>query len=718
MAGQKISQLSGLETLTGAEKIPVELNGGNYSIPTSLLKPFVFTWKPNRDQSFDQLIKCLTTGIPVIYKVSDQEVYPVIGYAKIGAQDTIALWSRNSADALNVVVAKDPATGGVSVVSMDYVDIVKYVNASDDEHPNRKAIQLRNNDPLTGIANKEGLGSVNIAMVNDKDIVDLGTSELPINLNTPAGVRPTVQEAGQTGETANKIAYLSDLDNAGGDVEVVKITRFFNESPSVLEYQTYILPEENTKLWNALESGKTIVLALYDGNNPADAYVTLTAVYGNLFIEEVAEDVINIEVSKTGYDNTYGFFVKYYKYGTFTKGDDGNQIIAYNDSPTNSMYFEKSGDGTKYLNDKGTYTAIPTSGGDVEVIKLSEWFNESPSVLIEQTWIFPEENAKLFNALENNKTIILALYNGSGFDSPYNSLKTVYGKLSINHISATKIEISVEDWSIYSNRNTIQMYSLKLGPFDKSETGTYIVNANSGGETTSMTFQKGGTGTQFLNDKGSYVIPNQLGDGTQPATIKTATDVDVSHVIGETSYKMWDARNLPDPAPLTDVKSTSLITITNNIPIWEDGISYRIIVPTDNIQVSDEAELKRRVENDIPFSVSMLYTTNGLTFKMHMDTKYADATGDLWFAYRCFLTQGGSCFDVQYLIKISSTTGLPLEAQQRVVKMADDYLKNLTPESPEIVNKLKNIIVYTENEGTEGQILKIVNGKPTWVDPS
>lgn len=50
--------------------------------------------------------------------------------------------------------------------------------------------------------------------------------------------------------------------------------------------------------------------------------------------------------------------------------------------------------------------------------------------------------------------------------------------------------------------------------------------------------------------------------------------------------------------------------------------------------------------------------------------------------------------------------------------MADDYLKNLTPESPEIVNKLKNITVYTENEGTEGQILKIVNGKPIWVDLS
>lgn len=569
MAGQKISQLSGLETLTGAEKIPVELNGGNYSIPTSLLKPFVFTWKPNRDQSFDQLIKCLTTGIPVIYKVSDQEVYPVIGYAKIGAQDTIALWSRNSADALNVVVAKDAATGGVSVVSMDYVDIVKYVNASDNEHPNRKAIQLRNNDPLTGIANKEGLGSVNIAMVNDKDIVDLGTSELPINLNTPAGVRPTVQEAGQTGETANKIAYLSDLDNAGGDVEVVKITRFFNESPSVLEYQTYILPEENTKLWNALESGKTIVLALYDGNNPADAYVTLTATYGNLSIEEVAEDVINIEVAKTGYDNTYGLFVKYYKYGTFTKGNDGNQIIAYNDSPTNSMYFDKSGGGTK-----------------------------------------------------------------------------------------------------------------------------------------------------FLNDKGSYVVPNQLGDGTKPVAIKTTTDEDVSHVVGETSYKMWDTRNLPDPAPLTDIKPTSLITVTNDIPLWEDSISYTMQIPVDNLQISDADELKRRFQNNIPFVINMLYAANGITFQMHRDITFEANPGVTSMAFRCFVSQGRSNFDVQYWINFDNATANIISCLKRVVKMSDDNYQRLTSESPEIVNKLKNIIVYTENEGTEGQILKIVDGKPTWVDPS
>jgi hypothetical protein len=49
-------------------------------------------------------------------------------------------------------------------------------------------------------------------MISKWNTVDFGTSSLPINLNTPDGVRPTVQEASQSGEQAHKIAYLSDFD--------------------------------------------------------------------------------------------------------------------------------------------------------------------------------------------------------------------------------------------------------------------------------------------------------------------------------------------------------------------------------------------------------------------------------------------------------------------------------------------------------------------------
>ena len=81
----------------------------------------------------------------------------------------------------------------------------------------RKAIVMENHDLILGKDTKGG--TYNIAMISKWDNVDLGTSSLPINLNTPSGVRPTVQEAGQSGEEAHKIAYLSDFDGIKEEVE-------------------------------------------------------------------------------------------------------------------------------------------------------------------------------------------------------------------------------------------------------------------------------------------------------------------------------------------------------------------------------------------------------------------------------------------------------------------------------------------------------------------
>ena len=51
-----------------------------------------------------------------------------------------------------------------------------------------------------------------IAQLSQYDIMDFGSSKYPLNLNVPAGVRVTVQEQGQSGKNANKIAYLSDVE--------------------------------------------------------------------------------------------------------------------------------------------------------------------------------------------------------------------------------------------------------------------------------------------------------------------------------------------------------------------------------------------------------------------------------------------------------------------------------------------------------------------------
>ncbi len=96
---------------------------------------------------------------------------------------------------------------------------VDWTDISTEENPNRKAIVLNNHDTILG-ADPEG-NTRSVLMVNKWGIVDLGTTTLPINLNTPSGVRPTVQEAGQSGEEANKIAYLSDILNIEDKIDKI-----------------------------------------------------------------------------------------------------------------------------------------------------------------------------------------------------------------------------------------------------------------------------------------------------------------------------------------------------------------------------------------------------------------------------------------------------------------------------------------------------------------
>ena len=96
---------------------------------------------------------------------------------------------------------------------------VDFVDVADQNLPNRKAIILPSQGDVI-LSNTEDGGSISLLQYNRWGIVDLGTSTKPINLNTPAGVRPTVQEAGQSGEEAYSIAYTSDLSDLATKGEV------------------------------------------------------------------------------------------------------------------------------------------------------------------------------------------------------------------------------------------------------------------------------------------------------------------------------------------------------------------------------------------------------------------------------------------------------------------------------------------------------------------
>lgn len=97
---------------------------------------------------------------------------------------------------------------------------VKYVDIADENLPERKAIVLKNGDVILG-GNLEG-GSSSLVQLNRWGVADFGSASVPFNINTPKDVRPTVQEAGQLGEEAHKIAYLSDVESSSAQIEEVK----------------------------------------------------------------------------------------------------------------------------------------------------------------------------------------------------------------------------------------------------------------------------------------------------------------------------------------------------------------------------------------------------------------------------------------------------------------------------------------------------------------
>ena len=167
----------------------------------------------------------------------------------------------------------DPATqayievdaDGIRIIGVDekLAEKVSWTDISTQDNQNRKAIVLKNHDTILGTSTNGTTSS--ILMLNKWDVVDLGTASLPINLNTPAGVRPTVQEQGQTGEQANKIAYVSDVEAATASIEALKVE---------LQNEVSARTEADTNLQTALNEEVTARGAAIEAVNKAIAEET------------------------------------------------------------------------------------------------------------------------------------------------------------------------------------------------------------------------------------------------------------------------------------------------------------------------------------------------------------------------------------------------------------------------------------------------------------
>lgn len=94
---------------------------------------------------------------------------------------------------------------------------VKWDKFPTSELPNRKGIVLENGDLILG---KDLNGNtLPLVQLNRLGIIDAGSPKAPYNINTPQGERPTIQEAGQTGEQAYHMAYQEDLAHISEEID-------------------------------------------------------------------------------------------------------------------------------------------------------------------------------------------------------------------------------------------------------------------------------------------------------------------------------------------------------------------------------------------------------------------------------------------------------------------------------------------------------------------
>jgi hypothetical protein len=162
----------------------------------------------------------------------------------------------------------------------------------------RKAIVMENHDLILGKDTKGG--TYNIAMISKWDNVDLGTSSLPINLNTPSGVRPTVQEAGQSGEEAHKIAYLSDFDGIKEEMEtLIKVEE--NRAISAEETLNNKLDSSVISLTSSIDTVNSTLGVLSATDDALNSRVDLITTSFNQFKDSGIELVPTSELQYTLY---------------------------------------------------------------------------------------------------------------------------------------------------------------------------------------------------------------------------------------------------------------------------------------------------------------------------------------------------------------------------------------------------------------------------------
>ena len=141
-------------------------------------------------------------------------------------------------------------------------EIDKTVQFTTSEYQGRakKVITLDNDELINARSNSEELENkvdvngkvISLIQLNRWNVVDVGSPYTLTNINTPDGVRPTIQEKSQSGPEAHKIAYLEDFENINNIVNSLstnvkmlqmKLDAINKSNIEIIEITNDVIPE-------------------------------------------------------------------------------------------------------------------------------------------------------------------------------------------------------------------------------------------------------------------------------------------------------------------------------------------------------------------------------------------------------------------------------------------------------------------------------------------
>lgn len=358
--------INSVNTINGAIDNEIRPDIANLKIVTSDLNTALTAYKQTTDRAIETLNNTIITinnnvndgfihlktawenSVNTINGAIENELRPAIKALQetdiainnnlVSAINTINEAITNAVNTINGAIENElrPAIEKLKSGKVDWTDV------STDENPGRKAIVLKNHDLLLGTDTK-GV-TYNIGMINKWDVVDLGTPKLPINMNTPVGVRPTVQEAGQSGDEANKIAYLSDIDNINAALG------------------NYLTREEFDNLVKdapeALDTLKEIADKLADNDDVAAALTTQISDLSEKVDEEVSRSTIEDEEAKARLQTL-----------ETDLSELKEKVVLYEDVATE----ENPGRKAITLENHDTILGKGTDGASYNLVMLSKW---------------------------------------------------------------------------------------------------------------------------------------------------------------------------------------------------------------------------------------------------------------------------------------------------------------------------------------------------------